>query len=301
MLSALVRDLARVRGVQPVVACDPEIALDGLPAHRAEIDVDRIWESWRKIIGTVDAVWPIAPETDGCLERAVALAQNLDRAVFSSRAEALATARSKTATAERLSACGVPSVACAPLDGDPPVSTTGWVVKPDDGAGSTETYAAADRDALDLWRRRLAGRNFIVQPFIPGAPLSLSLLVQDGAAWLLACNTQQMRCDDGAFAYDGGIVGGAEARRPSLERIAAGVAAAVPGLWGHIGVDLIDGRDGPMVLEINPRLTTPYVGLGESIGINPAGLVLALRSTKLATLVHPLTPRPVDVSVPKPS
>jgi tyramine---L-glutamate ligase len=139
----------------------------------------------------------------------------------------------------------------------------------------------------------------VVQAFLPGTPLSLSLLMQDGACWLLSCNVQHVRCAGGVFAYRGGIIGGAEARRPALENLAARVAAALPGLWGYVGVDVVDGPDGPVVIEINPRLTTSYVGLAESLGLNPAGLVLSLREQTLRALIRPLAPRPVDVAVPR--
>lgn len=298
MLKALVRDLARVSGVEVTIAGDPELTLGELPARLVSVDGRRLWDSWEEVIRSVDAVWPIAPETDGLLERATQLAHKHDRPVFNSRPDALAIARSKQATARHLAGRGVRAVAGEPIgSGHVPASSAGWVVKPDDGAGSMDTYFAADHAALGRWRERLAGRNFIVQPFVPGAPLSLSMLAQDGVAWLLACNTQHMDCKDGAFEYGGGTVGGAETRRHALEPLASGIAAALPGLWGYVGVDLIDGPNGPAVLDINPRLTTSYTALGDSLGVNPAELVLALRTTKLARLRRPLTPQPIDVQV----
>ena len=33
---------------------------------------------------------------------------------------------------------------------------------------------------------------------------------------------------------------------------------------------------GPVVVEINPRLTTSYVGLRESIALNPAELIVSI-------------------------
>jgi predicted ATP-grasp superfamily ATP-dependent carboligase len=62
----------------------------------------------------------------------------------------------------------------------------------------------------------------------------------------------------------------------TLASLADRIAAAIPGLWGYVGVDLVLTRDGPVVLEINPRLTTSYCGMGQALGINTAGLVLSL-------------------------
>jgi len=56
----------------------------------------------------------------------------------------------------------------------------------------------------------------------------------------------------------------------------------MPGLWGLCGVDFVETGAGPVVIEVNPRLTTSYAGLHRAIGINPAHLVLELPAS-LAT------------------
>ncbi|MEK7799030.1 MAG: ATP-grasp domain-containing protein, partial [Acidobacteriota bacterium] len=44
---------------------------------------------------------------------------------------------------------------------------------------------------------------------------------------------------------------------------------------GYVGVDLVLGDSGATVIEINPRLTTSYVGLRLSVAENIAGLIIA--------------------------
>jgi predicted ATP-grasp superfamily ATP-dependent carboligase len=58
--------------------------------------------------------------------------------------------------------------------------------------------------------------------------------------------------------------------------LAARIAAAVPGLWGCVGVDLISTPGGPVVLEINPRLTTSFSALRRATGLNAPAMVLGL-------------------------
>lgn len=294
MAEALSRDLTRVPGVEVVLARDPDIAprLRSAAATFAPCDS---WRDWRRLMESCDAVWPIAPETGGILEEAVALAEHEGRTVLNSRGRALVVARSKRETARVLAARGIPVVATFGLPERPSDAASGWVVKPDDGAGAADTHLVRDRAALEHWRDREDSARFAVQAFVSGASLSLSLLAQEGACWLLSCNRQHVVCEGGAFAYRGGQVGGAEARRAALLPLAERVTAALPTLWGYVGVDLIDGPSGPVVLEVNPRLTTSYAGLAESLGVNPAGLVLALLDKPLAELRHPLSPRPVDI------
>ncbi len=73
-----------------------------------------------------------------------------------------------------------------------------------------------------------------------------------------------------------------------LAGLAQRVAEALPGLWGYVGVDFILSDAGAMVLEVNPRLTTSYVGRRKSIGANPAAWVLGLLDQ---TLPLPAAPR----------
>jgi tyramine---L-glutamate ligase len=299
MLRALAGDLSRVRGVEVVVARDPAIALGDVADDIRAIDPVNLWAAWGELIAGCDAMWPIAPETGGMLEEVTALAERHGRPVLNSRRGALAIARSKHATAAHLARAGV-SVAATVWAGEPPpAGTRGWVAKPDDGAGAVDTHFLSDRAALARWQTTDPHANFIVQEFVPGPALSLSTLMQDGACWLLSCNVQHVDRDGGVFAYRGSTVAGAEARRKDLEPLAARVAAALPGLWGHVGIDVIDSPEGPVVIEINPRLTTSYVGLAESIGLNPAALVLALREQPLGALIGPLAPKPVGVFVPR--
>jgi len=67
-----------------------------------------------------------------------------------------------------------------------------------------------------------------------------------------------------------------EARAPALRRLAQQVAQALPGLKGFVGIDLVwHATQGPVVIELNPRVSCAYVGLSERLGRNLAAEVLA--------------------------
>jgi predicted ATP-grasp superfamily ATP-dependent carboligase len=42
----------------------------------------------------------------------------------------------------------------------------------------------------------------------------------------------------------------------------------VPGLSGYIGMDILIADEGCYRIEINPRLTTSYIGLRQVVNIN---------------------------------
>jgi predicted ATP-grasp superfamily ATP-dependent carboligase len=323
MLRALVCDLAAIPGIEVLVARDRDCDLGTLPATVEAVAPGELWPSYAQLAGRCDAVWPIAPETDGILEAAT---RRAERPVLNSRLEAIAIARSKHATVRWLNTHGIAAVPTVFLGETPPPTRHGWVIKPDDGAGSAETYLVwtipptptvplkpgggihfvgagsrpphRDRPSPVEGKSKEGGTRTIVQPFLSGSPLSLSMLAQGGAAWLLACNRQHVICAGNIITYRGSAVGGAEERRNVLEPLAARIADALPGLWGYVGIDLVDTADGPVVLEINPRLTTSYVGLRDSIGLNPAALVLDLFHRPLGAPCRLVEPRPVKIMVP---
>jgi len=301
MLGALVKDLGDLAGVEVVSTRDARLPVPDCAAAFRPIGAgEDPWPVWRRLAGEVDAVWPVAPETGGALERLSELALAAGARLLGSRPAAVRLAASKHATAARLAACGGAAVPTWPAAraSDLADATAGCVAKPDDGAGAEDTYWFARRDDLVRWLDACpAPEGIVVQPYVPGTAASLSLLCRDGRAWLLACNRQDVVVDGGRFRYRGGTVGGLEARRPVFAPIAAAVAAAIPGLWGHVGIDLVDGADGPVVLEVNPRLTTSYVGLKASTGTNPAALALELIDSPIMEIERPLriTARAVTV------
>ena len=148
------------------------------------------------------------------------------------------------------------------------------MVKPDDGAGAEDTRHLQNLEDVRRWLATHPGH--MVQPYLEGDVASLSVLCRNGRASLLSCNRQRVAIRGGEIQVQAIEVGGMEEHREVFSRLSDDIAALLPGLWGYNGIDVVCGRKGITVLEINPRLTTSYVGLGESLGRNPAGLVLGL-------------------------
>ena len=150
-------------------------------------------------------------------------------------------------------------------------------MKPDDGVGC-EGIRLLDGGmrACEWFKGQLEGRNYIAQPYVDGLATSLSILCRDGDACLLSTNEQRVAQTEGVFRLQGCVVGSSRAACEYYGHLAIKIAAALPGLWGYVGVDLIESAAGPQVLEVNPRLTTSYAGLRRCLATNPASLVLDL-------------------------
>lgn len=279
MLQALLADLAAIPTCAIHTTRDARLLplAGAFTSYPVSADCGNIWALWEDCIRVADAVWPIAPESDGVLERLSRLAISHGKCLFGSAPQAVRLAASKRATAAALAAHSVPVLptyqGCAlPRDYAGP-----WVAKPDDGAGCEDTRWFADTLALLAWLRQDAKRaSYAIQPYCPGIPASLSLLCRGGQAWLLSANRQDVRLRDGVFTFHGCVLNDLATHTGEFSLLAQAVAAAIPGLAGYIGIDVIVGDHGITVLEVNPRLTTSYAGLNRAIGVNPAKLILDL-------------------------
>ncbi len=275
MRSALLRDLTALGGVRVVTVRAAGLAACRRPGVAEVMVGNHCWSTWRSVCAQTEWLWPIAPETDGALARLSALGK--PGRVLGCIAHALRLTASKHATVRRLAARGIPvvptfsarSVRVRELP-----RARGWVLKPDDGVGAEGLCLFQDRKALESRLRQAPGQ--ILQPFISGQAASLTLLCAHGRCRLLAVNRQNIHGHQDGIRLGSLVVGGLNRYKRDLEPLARAVTAAVSGLWGLVGVDLILTRSGPRVLEINPRLTTAYIGLHASLGINPARLVLDL-------------------------
>jgi len=119
----------------------------------------------------------------------------------------------------------------------------------------------------------------VLEAWVAGESLSLSLLCRAGDTELLSVNRQHLAIDAaGVLSFVGvqaHVLPRGDARFEVLGDWAQTLAAAFPGLHGHVGVDLVwHAQRGPVLIEINPRVTMAYVGLSAALGRNLATAAL---------------------------
>lgn len=289
MLAAAVRDLIAVDSVEVMVCRDHRLDLPDLPIEAYWVADD--WRTtWRECLKRADAVLPIAPETDGVLEQLCREVERSGCLLLNSSAQAVALAGGKQRTLEVLGEAGVPVVESHRADRLPQLPSGALVVKPDNGAGCQGIRLLVGQTALGDF---LAAQNdpgtWLVQPYLPGTAASLSLLVGHDCVCLLGSNRQRVVQVDDGFSLLGCVVNGLHAERGPLLELGQRICRAIPGLFGYVGVDLVVTEQGPVVLEVNPRLTTSYVGLSRSTGRNIAELMLRM-------LTDPSEQRPQSLS-----
>ncbi|MGH8476641.1 MAG: ATP-grasp domain-containing protein [Methylococcales bacterium] len=282
MLRTLLDDLCEIQGIRLAVMRDARLDAPGLRAPRRNLELIRVGldhdfdEVWRQAIRSVDAVWPIAPETAGVLEKLCKDVHESGKILLNSPAEVVALTASKSETLLHLQRAGidvVPTVRLAEFRDQFPAP---WVIKPDDGAGCDRTWLARDKKSIRRFQARSSIGNEIIQPFVEGTAMSLSTLFRQGDARLLSCNRQHILQLDEYFYLSGCTVNVTPADPGMFLELACAIARAIPGLSGYAGVDFILAEGFPKVLEINPRLTTSYAGLSKALHRNIAAEVLEL-------------------------
>jgi predicted ATP-grasp superfamily ATP-dependent carboligase len=211
---------------------------------------------------TADFTVVVAPETTGVLARLTRELRAEGARVMGSAVEAIELTGDKARLAVWLHNAGIdtpPTRTVAPASGLPVDVHYPAVLKPLDGAGSLNTFLLSGPDRIPPEARVMV--KAVLQPYVPGSPMSASFLVGgDGKASLIGVGAQRVAMRDGQFVYTGGVLpvscpGAAAPLRLAIE--------SVSGLSGFVGIDFIwhEASRRATVLEINPRPTTSYVGL----------------------------------------
>ncbi len=272
MATSLVNNLMEVDGVQVLLARDPS-----LPRLRPDVEEVRS-RDWADAVAACDAAWIIAPESDGILLTLTKMVETSGRTLLGCRSDAVGIASSKLRTARILELSGIATIPTPDACGIIPHSSSGWIAKPDDGAGADQMIATDNLELLTGWLESRKDTH-IVQPRIQGLHASATTLMNNGKAHVLSVNSQTIELTQQGCHYQGGTIGLYEQHRNAVTPIVNAIAAVLPGLWGPVGIDFILAEQGPVVVEINPRMTTLWAGLHNALGQNPARLVLELDRT----------------------
>jgi tyramine---L-glutamate ligase len=235
---------------------------------------DDVWQIWQTQIQAADAVWLIAPETDGLLHYLTQMATLQGKLILGCGPESIKITSEKMLTCIALEEAGISTIPTYTFD-NWPKSHWIWLAKPNDGAGCSDTAWFNNADDLQDWIEQNGKQlTHVIQAYQPGEPASISCVIKDGKAHLLSCNKQIIEINNHMVSYKGSVINGMREYWPQFEFVANQVAKMFPDLAGYVGIDVIVDGEEIYVVEINPRLTTSYVGLCKAIGANPAELII---------------------------
>ena len=307
MLSALATDLSECGHevhtcLERKAASDPLVVsllnrFSGLRVH----DVEFAWlDRWIEVALQCDRTIVIAPEIHHQLGQIVNKLRFSGAVVIAPSASFLQATSDKLATAELLKESGVPhpitqsltQYRLTPLPQGDCNARLPVTLKRRDGAGCADMKVFDDQRKFAEWLKShesqlLAGDQWIVQPWLSGRPASLALIAGDDHWTILGAVEQRIELtaesNEGGYSavsYLGGAGPLAGVSIEQLERLALSVREALPaGTEGWIGIDFLIPDSMHMsqdlvIIEINPRLTTSYLGYRKWYGYTLADSLL---------------------------
>jgi predicted ATP-grasp superfamily ATP-dependent carboligase len=285
MLRALVADFELLDGVEVVFLRDARLTGLGIDGNEGRIvrSVSEYWQAFDQTAAESDGTLVVAPEIGGALLRCCQTVVDAGGRLVSPGPSAVAIASNKFTLQRRLRDEDVPVPQARRVAiGDPPPVGFPFpaVIKPVDGAGSMGVRLIRSADEWSWEANPSEQQGWLLQQYRHGTPASVALLCcPSGVHPLIPC---RQRFDGSErFAYRGGSL----PLEPQLAKRAVRLAVratqrALPGVVGYLGVDLMLGGDPSggedVVIEINPRVTTSYVGLRAAANTNLAAAMLAV-------------------------
>ena len=161
-----------------------------------------------------------------------------------------------------------------------PLTPLKLIIKPLIGVDCEDIVVIEDL-TLDLDKIFKPGSRVLVQEFIEGEDVSVSLISDGEKAIPISLNKQFVELKNDKGTYIGGKLPYENKYKDEAFEIAVNAVEAIDGLQGFVGVDLLlnaDEKDiySVYLLEINSRFTTPYVGLSEIANINIGKTIIDL-------------------------
>ena len=148
------------------------------------------------------------------------------------------------------------------------------LIKPADGYGSQNIISLLEPEDLDPWISPLeemlpshtdyglgvkANDRLLVERYMEGSFIGCDTFTVDGEHYLLGVNEKKMFAPP-SFAIQGGCFTPRQAEHAELERYVFSLLRAVNFNWGAAHIELMMTKEGPRLVEINPRLVGARIG-----------------------------------------
>lgn len=270
MLKSVLADCSRINNIELVTTLDSRIKIDSDNIEISEIaDSDDYLRHVCSIASQCDICWVIAPESRGALGAMIHSLTQENVTTINCDVETIRISGDKFKCAIHLMNANLRTIPCLSRE-EANLFDEKIVIKSRFGVGC-EGLRICDsgKHALDYIEDF---EQWVVQPYVEGRHLSLSLLCLEGEAEILTCNIQKFigeheprlqRCSVNAVSVTN-----------QLETLASKIAQTLPGLRAYVGVDIIENENELLIVDINPRLTSSYVGLNKVLTQNPAELCI---------------------------
>ncbi|MBI1249779.1 ATP-grasp domain-containing protein [bacterium] len=277
MLSTIVEDFAAIDDVDVVVLRDARLEPFSCPGRQSVVaDAEGEREAFLQQAKSCDFTMVIAPEFDRLMLDRTLWAEDAGATLLSPGSRFVEIASCKWRCFQRWREAGVSTI-----DTFQVADAASWhhlrgvpvVCKPSDGAGSDGVVSRIS--GRHLPDEILRSEKYLIQPKVFGDPLSCSIVGNGDDFVLLPPSIQKLKKD---FKYHGGRLPVSLELAGRAYHLTRKAITAMPSFTGYAGLDMILGPcpDGSedFAFDLNPRLTSSYLGLRQYLRNNLAKAML---------------------------
>lgn len=138
------------------------------------------------------------------------------------------------------------------------------IFKPDNYTSSNYIYHTTIDNlekVIDTYNRNNI-KSMLIQKYINGTPISISAIINKIDINILSINSQVINEDNDKISYIGCVSPIHHPLEKKIKETSMRIIQSIPGLKGFIGIDyIIDQDDNIYFVELNSRITTPYIVL----------------------------------------
>lgn len=273
MAESLMADFQSLSNVSVVTMRDdrlPELEIDDVEVQRVTSKNEQE-SAFINLCQTVGRILIIAPESEGVFGDRLETARKLNPiAVMNCSGRALEVGCDKWELAEFCDETKIPHISTALWTGQDVDVSYPMVIKPRDGAGCEEIVVVKD-GAIPAEIKSDGSR--LVQPMLDGISLSSAACFSSEGELLLALplGEQHVSITD-SVKYQGGTIPWQHEMCDEANRQATKIWSIFKkeliGLQGYVGIDWLweEETNTLRMVELNPRLTTAYVGYRKLFG-----------------------------------
>lgn len=293
MMRTLIADF-KAAGHSVITTLDSRIAMLNPPIAADRIvpvfSSEEVSANLRKLSLEVDASYLIAPETESVLQSFLELVEQTGITSLNCQVAAIKKMSDKASFYEFIKKLGlsIPETLIFEVTADLKEITSTIrcnfnfpvIFKPLEGVSCCGISMVKTKEqmacAIDKIKMESSSKRFLIQEFIEGIATSVSLFSTGSKVIPISLNRQDVtiRTPEANSSYNGGLVPFDNPLKAEAFNVAERIVKLVPNLRGYVGIDFVLTKDSAVIIEINPRLTTSYIGLRGIFSFNLGEAIL---------------------------
>ncbi len=246
---------------------------------------------------TFDGFLIIAPETGGILYNLTKMLEEKGVRNLGCRADAVQITTNKFKTLKLVELFGVTIPQTIAISTENPPEKiyskardlgTPFVIKPLDGVSGAGLKLVNDLEDLKKGLQTIREESpepwLLAQEYVKGINVSSSFIVRKEKIYPLTLNFQDINLEEPDTEYQGGYVPFEHEMKEEIMALSIKLLKRIPGLQNYVGIDYVIGENAIYFMEINPRLTTSFIGISKVATFDMSKFIFHKNFTELEAI-----------------